>query len=108
MAIKIQVSDIVRCTVRGTIANQDGPQPFDFWFLARRLDDAALADKLAERDSLIADFLADIVTGWGGVKGEDGELPFTEGALRELMKIPGISKLMLRAYIEDVGAKAKN
>jgi hypothetical protein len=109
MAIKIQVSDIVRCTVRGTIADESGtPQPFDFAFLARRLDSEQLADTL-NSDARIADFLVELVTGWSGVKNADNEaVPFSEAALRQLLLIPGLARLMLSAYVADCGAKAKN
>ena len=109
MSIRIQVSDIVRCTVKGTIADENGtPQPFDFAFLARRLDAEQLADTL-NSDARIADFLAGIVTGWSGVKGADNDaVPYSEGALRQLLLIPGLARLMLAAYVADCGAKAKN
>ena len=108
MSIRIKVSDTVRIACKGTIADVNGPQPFDFSFLAKRLDEKTLAAKLGESDSLISDFLASIVTGWSGVKDDNGEVPFSEDALRELMLTPGLSRIMFRQYLEDCGAKAKN
>jgi hypothetical protein len=108
MSIKITVSDTVKFKVSGTIANENGPTPFDFTLLAKRLDTDELKTRLEDSEASIADFLVEVVTGWSGVKGDEGELPYTEAGLRQLLKIPGLAALALRAYFEDCGAKAKN
>lgn len=109
MSIKITVSETVRVKVQGTISDGEGPKPFDFSLIARRLDADQLKTRLDEQsDALIVDFLADITTGWAGVKGDTGEEPYSEAGLRQLMKIPGLALLTFRAYLADCGAKAKN
>lgn len=108
MSIKITVSDTVRFKVAGTIADASGPQPFDFSLVARRLDAEQLRVRLDDSDTSIVDFLAEVVTGWQGVKGDAGELPYSPDALRQLLQIPGLAALSMRSYLADVGAKAKN
>lgn len=112
MAIKIVVSDTVGIKVKGAINDAAGvPQPFDFGLTCTRLDADQIQAKLAPGgdDRSIADFMVDLVSGWSGVRDADNkEIPYTEDALRQLFKIPGVAGLTLRTYITEVGAKEKN
>lgn len=108
MAIKITVSDTVAVRLQGTINDADGPQPFDFTLLCRRLDTEQLRDRLQDEGGRMDDFIVSVTTGWRNVRDDDGELPFTEGALRRLLRLPNLAQLAFDGYLRDVGAKAKN
>lgn len=109
MAIKITVSDLVKVKCAGTIADERGPQPFEFAYTARRLDADALRARIGDdNDEPIADFLGEVIVGWSGVRGDDGEIPYSREALAQLLRITGVGAVMLRAYLDHVGAKAKN
>lgn len=111
MTIKIAVSDTVGIKVKGSIYDAAGvAQPFDFQLTCRRLDVDQIQAKLKnESDASYTDFMVDVVQGWGGVRdADDKPLPYTEDAYRALCKIPGVAALAFRAYLDDVGAVAKN
>jgi len=111
VAIKIVISDTVGIKVKGTINDASGvAQPFDFALTCTRLDAEQIQAKLkSESESSITDFLLDVITGWSGVRdADDKPLPYTEDALRQLCKIPGVSSLAFKTYLVEVGAKEKN
>ena len=108
MPIKLTVSDTVRVKVAGTINDATGPQPFDFHIVCKRLDVETLKERLTSESETVADFLASVITNWQGVKGDQGEVPYSEASLRDLLKIPGLSGVALSAYVSDCGARAKN
>lgn len=109
MAIKITVSDKVRVKVAGTIADAAGPQPFEFSFLAKRLNADELRGRLDEsNETTVSAFLAELIDGWAGVRGDSGDIPYSADALQQLLLIPGLAMLMFRQYLTDCGARAKN
>lgn len=111
MAIKIIVSDTVAFKVRGTINDAAGAaQPFDFKLTCVRLDTDQIEGKLkGNADASLADFMAEVVEDWSGVKdADDKPLPYSEASLRQLCKIPGVAAVAFRAYLSEVGAKEKN
>ncbi len=111
MAIKIIVSDTVGFKVKGTINDAAGvAQPFDFNLTCTRLDADQIQAKLkSDSESSITDFMADVVMGWSGVKGEDDKpIPYSEESLRQLFKIAGVAAVSFRTYMTEVGAKEKN
>lgn len=111
MSIKIIISDTVGFKVKGSINDAAGvSQPFDFNLTAQRLDVEQIQTRIAtDSDSSVTDFLASIVEGWSGVRGEDNEaLAYNEANFRALCRIPGIAGLVFRTYLSEVGAKEKN
>jgi hypothetical protein len=111
MAIKIVISDTVGFKVKGTINDAAGvAQPFDFQLTCMRLDADQIQAKLkSDTDSSITDFMADVVSGWSGVKdADDKPLPYSENSLRQLFKIAGIAGVSFNTYLSEVGAKSKN
>jgi len=111
MAIKIVISDTVGFKVKGTINDSAGiAQPFDYTLKCVRLDADQIQVKLKdESDALLTDFMADVVEDWSGVRdADDKPMPYTEAALRQLFKIPGVAGLTFRTYLLEVGAKEKN
>lgn len=107
MAIRIVVSNTLRFKVKVTIKNALGAaEPFDFDLTCKRLQ----AEELSNLEGAIfADFLAGVILDWSGVQDADNNpLPYSEAALRELCKIPGLSAVAFRTYLAEVGAKEKN
>lgn len=66
-----------------------------------RADDDALDDKAAA---------AEVLAGWAGVIDDDGnEVPFSKGALDQLLEIPTIAGQIIQAWFNSMEpAKAKN
>lgn len=111
MAIKIVISDTVGFKVKGSINDAAGvAQSFDFSLTAHRLDSEQIQQKLKSKEELVyADFMADVVTGWGGVRdADDKPLDYSEANLRLLFKIRGVANLAFTTYLNEVGAKEKN
>lgn len=109
MAIKLTVSNKVGFKVKGSINNEAGqPEPFEFSLTADRLDTEAI-QATTQSEGTLVDFLASVITDWKGVKDEDGApVPYSEDALRQLSKIPGVAGLIFSTYFAEAGAKAKN
>lgn len=109
MAIKITVSNKVGFKVKGSINNEAGtPEPFEFNLIADRLDTEAI-QAVTQSEGTLVDFLASIITDWKNVKDEDGAVvPYSEDALRQLCKIPGVAGVIFSTYFAEAGAKAKN
>jgi hypothetical protein len=111
MGIKIVIEDKVRFKVKGVIRDEAGiDQPFDFSLTCLRMDADQIKAKLSsDSDASIFDFLVDVVEDWAGVRGGDNALvPYSEDALRELCRIPGVAAVAFRTYLSEVGAREKN
>lgn len=119
MPIIITVSPTVRFKVEGVETSEDGtPVPFDFSLTADRLaqstDVAAMraeANRLEAAGSAtpITDVMLTKLKGWAGPKTAEGvDVPFSTDAVRQLLNRPGIAALAYNAYVEAVGARAKN
>lgn len=111
MAIKIVVSDKVGFKVKGSINNESGvAEPFEFSVTATRLDTEAIEQAVRfDTGGGLIDFLVGVMTDWKGVKDEEGvPVPYSDEALRQLCKIPGLAGVVFQAYFAEVGAKAKN
>ena len=111
MAIKIVISDTVGFKVKGTINDAAGvAQPFDFTLTCQRLDADQIKAKLKDdSDKSFEDFMASIITGWGGVRdADDKPIAYTPEAYGQLCKIPGIANIAFHTYFAEVGAKEKN
>lgn len=110
MAIKIVLSPLVKFTVRGTIKDQAGvDQPFNFSLTCRRLDQDQITVTLQDEAKTITEFLGGVIEAWEGVRdADDKPLEYSESALKELARIPGVAILAFRTYLLEVGAKEKN
>ena len=111
MSFKIVISDKIKFKVRGTIKDETGAdQPFDFTILADRLDADTIRARLKDdAEASLADFLAQIIEDWQGIKdADDKPLPYTTANLAAVCKVPGIAALIFQTYFAEVGAKAKN
>lgn len=110
MALRITVSDKVRIKIKGSIAGEDGPEPFDFSLLCKRLDSDQIADELNNAERKIKDFVLSVAEGWQGVKEEDGSpAEFSEKAFAHVLrKYPNMAQLIFSTYLRDCGAMAGN
>lgn len=67
------------------------------------------ADEQKEKmtDSL---FVREVTVGWRGINDDAGnEIVFSEGALADILEVPGVARAMVMAYVESFsGAKIKN
>lgn len=113
----LRVADKVKFKVEGKMPDANGQaKPFAFWLMGNRMGSdelqALVGEASADADTpprTVADVMAQQVTGWAEVAGPDGaELPYSEQGLRDLLNIVGMAPLVLRAYIDACGAKAKN
>ena len=109
MATKLVVSDHVAFRVRGVLTGESGgSESIDFGVTARRMKHDELQEVLrgTPRD---AEFVRSVATGWRGVKdAEDRDVPFSAEGLDQLLQIHGVAALIARAYLDEVGARAKN
>jgi hypothetical protein len=113
----LRIADKVKFKVEGKMPDTTGQaKPFAFWLMGNRMGSdelqALVSETNADADTpprTVADVMAQQLTGWAEVAGPDGaELPYTEQGLRDLLNIVGMAPLVLRAYIDACGAKAKN
>lgn len=111
MAFKIVISKTVKFKVKGTFKDEAGvDQPFDFTLTCKRLMGDELRDRFSNQstESLI-EFFADVTLGWDGIKDVNGEsVPFSRGALGELLGLPGMPLLVVNTYLAEVRVKEKN
>ncbi len=111
MAISIVVDNKVKFKVAGKLKSAEGvDKPFDFDLVCKRLDADEIQAKRSEDGGFVyADFLADVVEGWSGVKDGQGQpVPFSAEALASLNKIPGVAALAFHTFLRENGAKEKN
>lgn len=111
MGIKIVIEDKVRFKVKGVIRDGNGvDQPFDFSLTCLRLDAEQIKSRLSsDSDASVVDFMADVVEDWSGVRDDaDKPVPYSEDALRQLCKIPGVAAVAFRTYLAECGAREKN
>ncbi len=112
MAIKIVLSDKVGVRVQGTTTSEAGvKEPFDFKLICRRLDVDTFKQATSGFDDnrSFAEFFAEYAEDWSGVMDDDNsKIPYSQEALNQLFKIPGLGLLSLNAYFSEIAAKAKN
>lgn len=111
MSIRITVSEHLQFPVRGTFTDEAGAAvAFDFRLTARRLPQTSLEVVLADKDRKARDFLGEVVTAWSGVLDDDGKpVPYSPEGLGSLLAShAGLAGLAFAAYLEHVGARAKN
>lgn len=91
-------------------------QTFDGEF--KRLPQSKIAPMVAELDRLdsagdldrLTDMAGEVLVGWSGVTDDQGkEVPFSQKALEQLLEVPMLAVMILKAYMESLkGAKRKN
>jgi len=107
----IEISDKVKFQVKGSIIEDDKPKPFSFSLTCKRLDVDEYKDRVSARvdEFSMADFVCEVAQDWGDVRDGTGSLvPFSDQALRSLLKVPGMAYLIFKTYGAEVGVKEKN
>jgi hypothetical protein len=91
--------------------NKSEEQEFSFKVCFKRLP----VDELVQRTAIggtetVDEFIADVVTDWDDVAGEDGTpLPFTADNFKSLLSVPGVSLHLYDFYAKEVSAlRTKN
>ena len=110
MAISFKApSNVLKFKVKGTVKDGAGvDQAFAFDLEATRInqDDAQAIINSGEKT---VDIMADLVTGWTGVKDGTSTIEYSSDNFRALCReYPGLSNLIFSTYFGEVGAKAKN
>lgn len=110
MAIDIQIDDTVRFHVKGKLFDAEGRErEFHFDLDMQRMDQDEFDKELANDRITVRALVERLAKGWAGVKGPEGDdVPFSNNALKQLLRIPGLSNLIWVAYCEYAGARAKN
>ncbi len=87
-------------------------ETFDAEFKRLDMDQLKAMQKQSEAgedDSDGANQIREILLGWKGVVDESGDVPFSESARDELLKIPQVRAAILHAFRESVtGGRRKN
>jgi hypothetical protein len=51
----------------------------------------------------------EVLVGWSGIEGEDGEVPFSEKAKAQVLDVPSVAASIVEAFFDSLkGAKRKN
>lgn len=114
MAIKITQSDTFRWPVKVSIPKDGGGYEvgtFDAVFKRLSRSEAELlGDRVVAGELSGIDAVRQILVGWTGVMGDDGEVPFSETNREIFLDIPGVGISIFKVFTEaNAGAaQAKN
>jgi hypothetical protein len=64
-----------------------------------------------DTDGMITDqqIAGEVLVGWTGIEGGDGEVPFSEKAKAQVLDVPSVSAAIVEAFFDSLkGAKRKN
>ena len=109
MAFKLEKRNKLAVKVKGTLPDDNGkPINFDFKLHCIRLSQDEIDDVRQENGGVKA-LIRRVADGWDDVLDEDGQaVQFSADGLDELIDNAGMPLLVLRCYMEQVGATAKN
>lgn len=109
MAFKLVKRNKLAVTVKGTLPDQKGkPEHFDFKLHCERLSQDEI-DNIRQENGGVKELIRRVAEGWDAVLDEAGQpVPFSTDGLEELIDYAGMPLLVLRSYMEQVGAAAKN
>lgn len=95
--------------VKGTLTGEDGkPEQFDFSLHCKRLDQDEI-DAVKTDGGSIKNFVKGVAEGWDTVLDATGSsVPFDQDRLGELIAFAGMPMLIMRCYLDQVSAAAKN
>lgn len=82
-------------------------QTFDAVFKRRTTTEVK---ELQERDGMSDPvFVREVLVGWSGITDEGEDVPFSDGALAQMLEIPGVSGAIVQAFYAAItGLKRKN
>lgn len=113
MAFKLAIDNRVYVPVKGKIAgaSKGAAKPFNFGLTMERMEQAAINEAMASGDT-IENFVVSKASAWHDqrlVLNEDGSpADFSEEAMRELFKFPGMAVWCFQAYMRESGVLEKN
>lgn len=92
------------------IPGVSGKQTFDVEFKRlTRSEIAALQERIASDNTTSRGICHELVLGWRGVQGEDGELAFSVGNLDAVLDIHPVEQAVIAAFFLSItGARLKN
>ena len=110
---KISVSNIVKVPVEGSHIDDAGKAvKFKFSLICNRKTEKELTEVLTAGEVLTQDFITEVTTGWQEqrlVLEDDGTpAEFCADAFEAMLDIRGMTMVLFSAYLQAVGAKAKN
>lgn len=109
MAFKLVKRNKLPVRVKGTIPDEDGnPVAFDFTLHCKRLTQDEI-DAVKTDGGSIKGFVHHVAEGWDTVVDDKGsQVPFDHEQLDQVIGNPGMPMLVMRSYLEQVSATAKN
>lgn len=95
--------------VKGTLPDEDGkPVRFDFKLHCTRMGQDEI-DAAREENAKVKPFIRRVAEGWDGVLDRAGQpVEFSDEGLDEIIDQAGMPMLIMRCYLEQVAATAKN
>lgn len=114
MAFKyvLAVEDTVEVLVKFSVKSKGVLKTFAVTLEAKRLSQPDINERVADKEIKVADFLAEVVTGWSGqrlVLDDQGQpAEFSAEALEAFLGVAGLAHLCFTAYFKECGAKEKN
>lgn len=105
----IKQSDTFRWPVKFDLPVDGGktaPQTFDAEF--KRLGQARLAELAAALEDAegAEKIVREVLVGWAGITDGDQPVPFSQGALGQVLDIPGVVLAVVRAYTKAMTGEA--
>ncbi len=96
--------------VEVTLPGETAKQTFDVEFKRlTKTDIIALNERIRSGAATDRDICHDIVLGWAGVKGADGDMPFSVANLDSLLDIHPVEQCVIAAFFASLaGARIKN
>lgn len=110
MAFILKKLNKLAVKVKGTLPDEDGKQiDFDFTLNCKRLTQEQIDGVLRDKKGNVTGFVINVAEGWSQVLDEAGNaVPFSAEQLTAQLDNPGLSALIMQAYLEQVSAAAKN
>jgi len=100
----------IAVAVKGALPDEDGkPVNFDFKLHCRRLNQDEIDVAMKDKSGDVKKFIRDIAEGWDGVLAEAGTaLDFSPEQFDEVINNAGMPVVIMRSYLDQVAAVAKN
>jgi hypothetical protein len=110
MAFKLVKRNKIAVAVKGALPDENGKAvSFDFKLHCRRLGQDEIDVAVKDKNGEVKKFIRDVAEGWEGVLDEDGiAQEFSPDQLDDMINNVGMPVLIMRAYLEQVAAVAKN
>lgn len=110
MAFKLVFLNKLAVAVKGVLPDESGkPMAFEFKLHCKRLNQDEIEAVTHDKKGEVKDFIRKVAQGWDDMLDEEGNpLLFSAEKLEQLINIAGMPVLVMRAYLEQIAATAKN